>query len=259
MKEFEYLPEARVIQEHTFWSKPSIFDLGIQKLIVQLIWQQIQHRQKCGQNDNFYHHIRQPIWENLCMFVSFGQRLSTTIEKCCKNNVNFTKNLNLQENFNLRNRSREINSCQFWVRSNSLAKNGTIWGYKINHTIGEPGVPENLINEVVGHNGCVTGFPNDTISLEREVGWVNFRFLWFFFVKSIYHHSWSVGQISSNSSKVEGRYWCNESLEWPVPHEIQCSLGILRNRLVFCEFFSKIGIESEKVHQFCCWINFSLK
>ena len=49
----------------------------------------------------------------------------------------------------------------------SFAKNGPVGGHEVHHAVGEPGVPEDLVDEVVGHDGRVTGFPYNAITLKK--------------------------------------------------------------------------------------------
>ena len=51
------------------------------------------------------------------------------------------------------------------MRRHHLAKGRAVGGQEVDDTIREPGVAEDLVDEVVGHDGSVAGLPQRHISL----------------------------------------------------------------------------------------------
>ena len=139
--------------------------------------------------------------------------------------------------------------------SNDLSKDWTIGGHKIDNSIRKSGITKYFVNQIIGQNCGITRFPYNSISLL-----IRFKMYFEIFMKNknTYHHSRSICQISSNSGKVERWNWSNKTFQRSVSHQIQCSIWIFRNGLVFGQFFAKISIESEEVYHFSSSIDFSL-
>ena len=143
--------------------------------------------------------------------------------------------------------------------SNDLSKNWTIGGNKIDNSIRKSGITEYFVNQIIGQNCGITRFPYNSISLDKNTHIFNFFKIMKNTMKNkAYHHSRSICQISSNSGKVERWNWSNKTFQRSVSHQIQCSIWIFRNGLVFGQFFAKISIESEEVYHFSSSIDFGL-
>ena len=69
---------------------------------------------------------------------------------------------------NLRNGSCKVDGRQFRMRRDGFAKDRAVGRNKVDDAVGESGVTEDLVNQVVGQNGCVTGLPDNAVALILE-------------------------------------------------------------------------------------------
>ena len=65
----------------------------------------------------------------------------------------------------LRNRSGEVDGRQFRMCGDGFAKDWSVGWNKVNDAIGETGVTEDLVNQMVGQDCSVAGFPDNAVAL----------------------------------------------------------------------------------------------
>ena len=65
----------------------------------------------------------------------------------------------------LRDGAGEVDGCQLRVRGHGFAEDGTVGGEEVDHAVREPGVAEDLVDQVVGDDSGVAGLPQGYIAL----------------------------------------------------------------------------------------------
>ena len=74
----------------------------------------------------------------------------------------------LQKSVNSRYRASEADRCQVLVCSDCLAKDWTVRGKEVDHTVRKASISEYLVYEVVGEDGGVAGLPQGDVALHGD-------------------------------------------------------------------------------------------
>ena len=69
----------------------------------------------------------------------------------------------------LRNRSGEVDGRQFRMCGDGFAKDWSVGWNEVNDAIGETGVTEDLVNQMVGQDCSVAGFPDNAVALNANM------------------------------------------------------------------------------------------
>ena len=180
--------------------------------------------------------------ESPCISASFLQLLSTatgtSYTMTNSSVIKFLKFFNISYS---RDWSGKVDGGQFGLRSHNLAERRAVARDKVDDTVRKPSIPEYLVYQVVWQNGGVARLPHDAVALRSN------NRMWSLKSKKLalesYHNARRICEVAGNGCEVEWRDRRHKSLQRPVPHQIESSVGILTDRLVLEQLFSKVAVK----------------
>jgi len=129
----------------------------------------------------------------------------------------------------------EVQSSKIGRSKDFLGNKLSITGNKVDNTLGNTSLLENLKEQVVGKDGGSRGLPHNSVTNQGR----------------------STDQVTRNSSEIEGGHGISETLKRSVLSSVPNTGGVL-SRLLTVHLISVFGVESEEVSQFASSINLSL-